>query len=294
MTVDAPARAPKQKRKRSTAPKGTKAKTKALQQVAIKPLLRLPAPRPLLLLTYAGPSQQIGSSTIAVDLPRPIERPTALEIPNPWQELNKAVRHDTPRVSSPAAIVDDTPAKAAKQKRKPSAAGKTAGKPARRQKTIKTKSPRYLPTPPPSLPPAPQIRLPLTGVEDQIGSGASAVNLGQSNEQLTEPQVARAEPQPVDAVRRDLSVSSGTRPAGMPEIFGEPPRRPAQTRIRRAYSIGPRIAAIAGFTAAVIGAVLLFARLSPIKPNDTITQHDLIPAGTVLTQNMGAQQHVGT
>jgi len=120
------------------------------------------------------------------------------------------------------------------------------------------------------------------------------VNLGQSNEQLTEPQVARAEPQPVDAVRRDLSVSSGTRPARMPEIFGESPRRPAQSRIRRAYSIGPRIAAIAGFAAAVIGAVLLLARPSPIKPNDTITQHDLIPAGTVLTQDMGAQQHVGT
>src|SRR5215831_6135534 len=93
MPDGAPTPAPKKKRQRVAAPKSasnpvrkrTKAKTKAAQHIVIQPLLQLPAPRPLLLLTYAGPSQQIGS--IAVDLPRPIERPIAPEIPNPRLEL---------------------------------------------------------------------------------------------------------------------------------------------------------------------------------------------------------------
>jgi hypothetical protein len=79
----APIRAPRKKRlaagkiASSPARKRTKAKTKASQYVATQPLLQLPAPRPIPLLTYVGPSQQIGSSAIAIDLPRPTEKPSA-------------------------------------------------------------------------------------------------------------------------------------------------------------------------------------------------------------------------
>jgi hypothetical protein len=302
MTNDAPTQVPKKSRKRPAARKiasdparkRTKAKTKASQHVVIQPLLQLPAPRPLLLLTYAGPSHQIDPSVIAVDLPRPIERPSAPQIIHPGPELDDTVGHDMPCGSLPAALPDDAPAKAPKRKRKHPAARKTGGKLERRQKTIKTKSSRHVPTPPP-LPLAPQLGLPLlTGAEDQIGSGASAIDLARSNEQLSAPQIARAETQPTDAARQDQSASSGTRPAGLPETLGETPRRPVLPRVRRAYSIGPRIAATVGFTAAVIGAVLLLARPSPIKPTDTITQHNnLMPADTALTRDTSAQQDIG-
>ena len=86
MTDDAPIRVPKKKRlaarkiASNPTPKRTKAKTKASQHVATQPLLQLPAPRPIPLLTYVGPSQQIGSSAIAIDLPRPTEKPSAPHI----------------------------------------------------------------------------------------------------------------------------------------------------------------------------------------------------------------------
>src|SRR5437899_138099 len=112
MTDDAPAQAPKPKRKRvaagkiagNTAPKRRKAKTKATQFVAIQPFLTpfltpflaLPAPRPLLLLTYVGPSQQAGSTAIAFDLLRPIETPSAPQIADPGPGLDDSIGHGAP------------------------------------------------------------------------------------------------------------------------------------------------------------------------------------------------------
>jgi hypothetical protein len=298
----APTQAPKKKRQRAAAPKivgkparkRTKAKAKAVQHIVVQPLLQLPAPRPLLLLTYAGPSQQIESTAIANDLLCAIERTSAREIIGSGPEADDAVTRAVPCGSLSDAMPVDTTNPAPKQKRKHPAAGKTARKLARRLKTMETKSSWHAPTPP-RLPPAPQIDLPmLSGVGDQIGSSASGIHFASSNAQLSAPRVARAEPQPVDAVRQDQSAPSDTRPADTPETFPEPPQRPVLPRARRAYSIGPRIAATVGFTAAVIGTVLLLARPSSIKPNDIITQHHLIPAETALIQDMSAQQHVGT
>jgi hypothetical protein len=179
--------------------KRTKAKTKASQRSVIQSPLQLPAPRPLRLLTYVGPSQQIGSSPIAIDLPRPTEKPSAAQVIEPEPEI------DIPSGCSPAAMPDDTPSQAPKQKRKHSAVRKTAGK----------------------LAPAPQIRLQLlSGVGDQIGSSASTINLVGSTAQPSGPQLARAEPQTVDAVRYDQSAPSGTRPAGIPETCPQAPRGP--------------------------------------------------------------------
>ena len=166
MTDHPSTQAPKKKRRAAgkfastAARKRTKAKTKASQRGVIQPLLQLPAPRPLLLLTYVGPSQQIGSSAIAIDLPRPIKNPSAPQIVEPGSEIDDAVGCDIPSGCLPAAMPDDTLTQAPKQKRKHSVARKTAGKLVRRQKTIKTKSSPHVPTPP-RLPPAPQIRLPL-------------------------------------------------------------------------------------------------------------------------------------
>jgi hypothetical protein len=54
------------------------------------------------------------------------------------------------------------------------------------------------------------------------------------------------------------------------------------------YSIDPRIVAKVGFTAAVIGVVLLLAPLPPLKLNDAIVTHELPPAETMLIQDIGA------
>ena len=294
MTDHASTQAPKKKRRAArkiastAARKRTKAKTKASQHGVIQPLLQLPAPRPLLLLTYVGPSQQIGSSAIAIDLPRPIKNPSAPQIIEPGSEIDDAVGCDIPSGCLPAAMPDDTLTQAPKQKRKHSVARKTAGKLVRRQKTIKTKSSPHVPTPP-RLPPAPQIRLPLlSGVGDQIGSSASTINLVRSTAQPSAPQLARADPQPVDAVRYDQSAPSSTRPAGTTETCPEAPRGPVPPRVHRAYSIDSRVVAKVSFTAAVIGAVLLLVRLPPLKPNDAIVTHELPPAETMLIQDIGA------
>jgi hypothetical protein len=276
MTDHASNQAPKKKRRAARkiasnpARKRTKAKTKASQHSVIQPLLQLPAPRPLLLLTYVGPSQQIGSSAIAVDLPRPIEKPSAPQIIEPGPEIDDAVGRDIPSGCLPAAMPDDTPTQAPKQKRKHSAVRKTAGKLVRRRKTIKTKSSPHVPTPP-RLPPAPQIR-----------------NLVRSTAQPSAPQLARADPQPVDAVRYDQSAPSSTRPAGTTETCAEAPRGPVPPRVHRAYSIDSRVVAKVSFTAAIIGAVLLLARLPPLKPNDAIITHELPPTETMLIQDIGA------
>lgn len=91
MTDHASTQAPKKKRRAArkiastAARKRTKAKTKAYHGV-IQPLLQLPAPRPLLLLTYVGPSRQIGSSAIAINSPRPIKNPSAPQIIEPGRK----------------------------------------------------------------------------------------------------------------------------------------------------------------------------------------------------------------
>jgi hypothetical protein len=110
MTNHASTQAPKKKRR-------TKAKTKASQHAVIKPPLQLPAPRPLLLLTYVGPSQQIGSSPIAIDFPRPIEKPSAPQVIEPGPKIDDAVGCDIPSGSLPAAMPDDTLTQAPKQKK---------------------------------------------------------------------------------------------------------------------------------------------------------------------------------
>jgi hypothetical protein len=208
MTDDAPTRAPKKKRPAARkiasnpARKRTKAKTKASRHVAMRPLLQLPAPGPIPLLTYVGPSQQIGFSAIAIDLPRQTEKSSAPHIIESGPEIDDAVGRDMPRGCSPAAMPDDT-------------------------------------------------------------------------------QVARAKPQPVDAVRQDLSAPSGTRPASLPETFSETPRRPVPPRVRRGYSIDPRVVTKVSFTAAVIGAVLLLARLPVVKPNDALNKPELPPTETI-------------
>jgi hypothetical protein len=290
MTDHPSTQAPKKKRRAAgkfastAARKRTKAKTKASQRGVIQPLLQLPAPRPLLLLTYVGPSQQIGSSAIAIDLPRPIKNPSAPQIVEPGSEINDAVGCDIPSGCLPAAMPDDTLTQAPKQKRKHSADRRTAGKLVRRQKTIKTKS---FPHVPPRLPPAPQIRFPLSGVGDQIGSSASTINLVRSIAQPSAPQLAHAEQQPVDAGRYQQSAPSSTRPAGTTET-SEAPRGSVPPRFRRAYSIDSRVVARVSFTAAVIGAVLLLVRLPPLKPSDAIVTHELPPAETMLIQDIGA------
>jgi hypothetical protein len=290
MTDHASTQAPKKKRRAArkiastAARKRTKAKTKAYHGV-IQPLLQLPAPRPLLLLTYVGPSRQIGSSAIAIDSPRPIKNPSAPQIIEPGSEIEDAVGCDIPSGYLPAAIPDDTLTQAPKQKRKHSVARKTAGKLVRRQKTTKTKSSPHVPTPP-RLPPAPQIRFPLlSGVGDQIGSSASTINLVRSTAQPSAPQLARADPQPVDAVRYDQSVLPSTRPAGITVTCPEAPQGPVPPRVHRAYLIDSRVVAKVSFTAAVIGAILLLVRLPPLKPNDAIVTHELPPAETMLIQD---------
>jgi hypothetical protein len=294
MTDHASTQAPKKKRRAArkiastAARKRTKAKTKASQRGVIQPLLQLPAPRPLLLLTYVGRSRQIGSSAIAIDLRRPIKNPSAPQIVEPRSEIDNAVDCDISSGCLPAAMPDDTLTQAPKQKRKQSAARKTGDKLARGQKTIKTKSSPHVPTPP-RLPTAPQIRLPLlSGVGDQFGSSASTINLVRSTAHPSAPQLARADPQPVDAVRYDQSAPSSTRPAGTTETCPEAPRDPVPARVHRAYSIDPRVVAKVSFTAAVIGAVLLLVRLPPLKPNDAIVTHELPPAETMLIQDIGA------
>ena len=292
MTDHPSTQAPKKKRRAAgkfastAARKRTKAKTKGSQRGVIQPLLQLPAPRPLLLLTYVEPSQQIGSSTIAVDLPRPIKNPSAPQIIKPGSQIDDAVGCDIPSGCLPAAVPDDTLTQAPKQK-KHSVARKNAGKLERRQKTIKTKSSPHVPTPP-RLPTAPQIRLPLlSGVGDQIGSSASTINLVRSIAQPSAPQLAHADPQPVDAVRYDQSAPSSTRPAGTTET-SEAPRGSVPPRVHRAYSIDSRVVAKVSFTAALIGVVLLLVRLPPLKPNDAIVTHELPPAETTLIQDIGA------
>ena len=294
MTDHASTQAPKKKRRAArkfastTARKRTKAKTKAYQHGVIQPLLQLPAPRPLLLLTCGGPSQQIGSSAIAIDLPLPIKNPSAPQIIEPRSEIDNPVGCDIPSGCLPAAMPDDKLTQAPKQKRKHSAARKTAGKLVRRQKTIKTKSSPHVPTQP-RLPPAPQMRLPLlSGVGDQIGSSASTINLARSTAQPSAPQLARADPQPVDAVRYDQSAPSSTCPAGTTETCPEAPRDPVPARVHRAYLIDPRVVAKVSFTVALIGAVLLLVRLPPLKPNDAILTHEQPPAETMLIQDIGA------
>jgi hypothetical protein len=215
MTDDAPIRAPRKKRlaarkiASNPARKRTKTKTKAYQHVAMQPLLQLPAPRPIPLLTYVGPSQQIGSSAIAIDLPRPTEKPSTPHIIETGPEIDDAVGRDMPCGCLPAAMPDDT-------------------------------------------------------------------------------QVARAEPQPVDAVRQEESAPSGIRPGSLPETFPETPRRPVPPRVHRGYSIDPRVVTKVSFMAAVIGAVLLLARLLPVKPNDAIIKPESPPAETMLIQDTGA------
>jgi hypothetical protein len=292
MTDHPSTQAPKKKRRAAgkfastAARKRTKAKTKASQRGVIQPLLQLPAPRPLLLLTYVGPSQQIGSSAIAIDLSRPIKNPSAPQIVEPRSKIDDAVGCDIPSGCLPAAVPDDTLTQAPKQK-KHSVARKTAGKLERRQKIIKTKSSPHVPTPP-RLPTAPQIRLPLlSGVGDQNGSSASTINLVRSIAQPSAPQLAHAEPQPVDAGRYHQSAPSSTRPAGTTET-SEGPRGSVPPRVHRAYSIDSRVVAKVSFTAAVIGAVLLLVRLPPLKPNDAIVTHELPPAETMLIQDIGA------
>jgi hypothetical protein len=294
MTDHASTQAPKKKRRAArkfastAARKRTKEKTKASQRGVIQPLLQLPAPRPLLLLTYVGRSRQIGSSAIAIDLRRPIKNPSAPQIVEPRSEIDNAVDCDISSGCLPAAMPDDTLTQAPKQKIKQSAARKTGDKLARRQKTIKTKSSPHVPTPP-RLPTAPQIRLPLlSGVGDQFGSSASTINLVRSTAQPSAPQLARADPQPVDAVRYDQSAPSSTRPAGTTETCPEAPRGPVPPRVHHAYSIDSRFVAKVSFTAAVIGAVLLLVRLPPLKPNDAIVTHELPPAETMLIQDIGA------
>ena len=123
MTDHPSTQAPKKKRRAArkfastAARKRTKAKTKASQHGVIQPLLQLPAPRPLLLLTYVGPSQQIGSSAIAIDLPRPIKNPSAPQIIEPGSEIDDAVGCDIPSGCLPAAMPDDTLTQAPKQKK---------------------------------------------------------------------------------------------------------------------------------------------------------------------------------
>jgi hypothetical protein len=329
MTDEAPSQAPKQKRKRlaagkiagNTAPKRTKAKTKAARNVAaqpaLTPLLALPAPQPLLLLTYVGPSRQAGSTAIAFDLPRPIKRgdattfahpePSAAQIADPVPGLDDSVDHGARCGRLPAVLSNDTPAQAPKQttapkrKGKHAVARKTAGKQAHTQKTVKTKVSQHVPTPL-SLPPAPQIHLPLlTGAGAQIGAGASAIDVEPAYTHLSAPRAVRAEPQGAEAACEDRFAPGGEDPASSSETFAEAPPGPAPSHVRRAYSIGSRIAATIGLTGAVVGAVLLLARPSPTNPTDAITQHDLIPAETALTpetaqprlaQQDTAQQHM--
>jgi hypothetical protein len=50
--------------------------------------------------------------------------------------------------------------------------------------------------------------------------------------------------------------------------------------------VDPRAAAKIGLTGAIIGAVLLLVRMSPVKPNDEIITYDLTPAKTMLVQNI--------
>ena len=133
------------------------------------------------------------------------------------------------------------------------------------------------------------MRLPLlSGVGDQIGSSASTINLARSTAQPSAPQLARADPQPVDAVRYDQSAPSSTRPAGTTETCPEAPRDPVPARVHRAYSIDPRVVAKVSFTVALIGVVLLLVRLPPLKPNDAILTHEQPPAETMLIQDIGA------
>jgi hypothetical protein len=192
-----------------------------------------------------------------------------------------------PRRSLPIAMPGDAPTTAPKQKRKRPAVRKNASKPARKRTEAKIKRSQTKPSQQVSIPPLVQLpaprRVPLlthAGESQQISSGAATIDLPHPIDEPSAPQL-------VDAVHRDDPALSGARATAAPEAFTRSSQDPVAARVRRVYSVDPRVAVKVGLTGAIIGAVLLLARLSPVKPDDAIVQHDLTPANTMLVQDTG-------
>ena len=194
-----------------------------------------------------------------------------------------------PRHSFPTAMPSDAPTKAPKQKRKKRPASrKNDSKPARKRTDAKTKRSQHLPIPPLLRLPAPR-RVPLltyAGQSHQISSGATTIDLAHTIDRPTAPQR-------VGAVPQDDPALSGARVTAAPEAGPQRSRGPVPSRVRRTYSVDPRAAAKIGLTGAIIGAVLLLVRMSPVKPNDEIITYDLTPAKTMLVQNIAERSDAG-
>jgi hypothetical protein len=187
-----------------------------------------------------------------------------------------------PRRSFPTATPGDAPARSPRQKGKRPAARKNTSKPARKRAKARTKPSEQVSIPPLLQLPAP-LRAPLltyAGDSHQIRSGATTIDMPRTID-------GPSPPQPVDAIHQHDPATSGARVTAAPEAFTQSSRNPVPPRARRTYSVDPRVAAKIGLTGAIIGTVLLLARLTPVKPNDAIIRHDLAAAETTLVQDIG-------
>jgi hypothetical protein len=181
------------------------------------------------------------------------------------------------RRRQPAAMPGAAPAKAPKSpshkpRTKRPAVVNNAATAARKLRRSKAKALRQADVAPRLLLPAP-LQVPLltyAGDAPPIGSGATIIHLPHI---VTGP----CAPQPADAIQQNQRASCGARSNVRPTAAVPTPvtpRSPAPVAAsrRRMYAVDPRAVAKIGITGAIIGAVVLLARLTPIKPNATLKQ----------------------
>jgi hypothetical protein len=206
-----------------------------------------------------------------------------------------------PRRRQPAATPGDAPAKAPrpqsyKPRRKRPAAGEKPGKnaaaPARKRTRPKPKALRKAAVQPQLLLPAPR-RLPLltyAGDAEQISSAVTIIYLPHLVAGPSAPPVA-------DATRQNVRTSRGGQSTAPPNTVAPQhvtPTSPAPIAAgkRRTSAVDPQVVAKVGITAAIIGAVLFLARVTPVKPNAAIVTHASPPIQTALVHDTG--ERIGT
>jgi hypothetical protein len=135
------------------------------------------------------------------------------------------------------------------------------------------------------------LLLTYAGQAQQIRSGGTTIHLPHV---VTAPSVPRR----TAAIQRDVQASSSAQASSYARSTARPnaatpqqvtPTSPGVVAAAwyRTYSVDPRAAAKIGITGAVIGAVLLLARLTPVKPNDATLKHAAPPAQTALVRDIG-------
>jgi hypothetical protein len=196
----------------------------------------------------------------------------------------------------------DAPAKAptpesyklepSKPRKKRAARAKNTAPPVRTRAKPKSKTRRQAPSIVPQLLlPAPRRILLLTYDAHRISSGAAIIYLPHV---ITGP----CAPPCVDAVAQNEhapGIAQSTASAIPTVAIQAAPTSPAPvaTNRRRTYAVQAQAAAKIGITAAIIGAVVLLARVTPVKPNAAALNSASPPAQTALVRDTGGRTGAG-